>query len=397
MWIPTSADEVEQAITDGLQETTLFDAKKELPSKSAELAKDVAAMATDGGILLYGVDEDAEGQLTRCVPIPLAGVRERVDQIVRTSIAEPPVVEIRGLPTRADPTVGYLAVIVLPSPRAPHMVVIKGDHRYYGRTDSGNKILTEGEVARLYERRQRWEIDRTAMIEAEVRHAPLPPHTDFVYLHGVCRPVVMSPNLLQHAARGVDLLIFIDQVLNAGSGGAVFPTNRYPMPGGGYSRYMRPDGVVVYVVDQPRPERPEREPGEIFDMHYDFDGTCHLFCGYVGMRSKAQARANTLCLWEDHLAGMTTRFLAMASYIYAQAGYLGPVDIGVAVTGLKGARSCHNRIFWDDLLPLDQNDYQRTARVLASELHSAGAATVSERLVMPLITAATHGRYNPFA
>ena len=45
-------------------------------------------------------------------PIALAGARERVAQIVETSIAEVPVVDIRAYPTAQNPSVGYLLVIV---------------------------------------------------------------------------------------------------------------------------------------------------------------------------------------------------------------------------------------------------------------------------------------------
>jgi hypothetical protein len=48
----------------------LLDAKMALPErgKSKDLASDVAAMANDGGALLYGVGEDEHGRLT--VPNP---------------------------------------------------------------------------------------------------------------------------------------------------------------------------------------------------------------------------------------------------------------------------------------------------------------------------------------
>jgi hypothetical protein len=53
-----------------LSETAIFDAKLALPErgKSKDLAIDVAAMANDGGTLLYGVGEDEHSRLT--VPNP---------------------------------------------------------------------------------------------------------------------------------------------------------------------------------------------------------------------------------------------------------------------------------------------------------------------------------------
>jgi hypothetical protein len=58
MWVPESVDALEAAARAGsLDETPSFDGKKQLPDpqKNASLAIDVAAMSTDGGVLLYGV------------------------------------------------------------------------------------------------------------------------------------------------------------------------------------------------------------------------------------------------------------------------------------------------------------------------------------------------------
>lgn len=43
----------------GIEETVSCDAKRQLPGHNRELAEDVAAMANEGGVLIYGVGEDA--------------------------------------------------------------------------------------------------------------------------------------------------------------------------------------------------------------------------------------------------------------------------------------------------------------------------------------------------
>jgi len=90
-------------------------------------------MTVDGGTLLYGVDEDENGRVTLAAPIELAGQRERIDQIVQTSIMEPPTIYVSELPREEAPEQGYLLVTVPQSPRAPHQVVVGNDLRYYGR------------------------------------------------------------------------------------------------------------------------------------------------------------------------------------------------------------------------------------------------------------------------
>src|SRR5215207_8708854 len=111
MWVPATEHEILAAIeAKDLVETASFDAKASLPAKgkSKDLAIDVAAMSNDGGTLLYGVGEDENGRPTVPQPFKLAGARERVDQIVRTSISEPPDIQVREIQTNEDPSLGYL-------------------------------------------------------------------------------------------------------------------------------------------------------------------------------------------------------------------------------------------------------------------------------------------------
>jgi hypothetical protein len=111
VWIPKSEGEILAAIEAGnLTETATFDAKASLPAKgkSRDLAIDVAAMANDGGTLLYGVGEDENRRPTIPKPFDLAGARERVAQIVRTSISEPPDIQVREIQTDDDRRLGYL-------------------------------------------------------------------------------------------------------------------------------------------------------------------------------------------------------------------------------------------------------------------------------------------------
>jgi hypothetical protein len=90
----TSEREILAAIEAGsLIETASFDAKVALPAKgrSKEIAVDVAAMANDGGTLLYGVGDDEDGRLT--IPKPFRASANRL----RSTVKSP-------LPTVATPT-----------------------------------------------------------------------------------------------------------------------------------------------------------------------------------------------------------------------------------------------------------------------------------------------------
>jgi schlafen family protein len=69
MRVPSSEDELLVAMKAGeLAETATLDAKRALPKqgKSKDLAIDVAAMANDGGTLIYGVGKTPQPILASC-------------------------------------------------------------------------------------------------------------------------------------------------------------------------------------------------------------------------------------------------------------------------------------------------------------------------------------------
>ena len=142
MWKPGTEAEIQAGIDNGVvRETSVFDAKAELPAagKNKDLAKDICAMTVDGGVLLYGLGGDDPTRPDRREPFDLAGAAERIDQVAQTAIAEPPIIDIRDIASDEQPGTGYLCVAVPASPRAPHMLTIDGDHRYWGRGATGNR------------------------------------------------------------------------------------------------------------------------------------------------------------------------------------------------------------------------------------------------------------------
>lgn len=210
MWIPKSVDELEQAVKKGsVEESAVLDFKKEVTSNSKELAKDVSAMANDGGVLIYGVGEDAAKRPTELHPVKLKGLRERISEIVRSCISPPLQVEISILGNEEGDS-GYVVIVVPSSPSAPHMVTVGGDNRYYGRCPGGNCRLEEGEISRLYERRQRWEVDRENLLDQTIAAAPHPPDPDLAFIHIFAEPVAVTPTLL----RSVHVPSMVHAILN---------------------------------------------------------------------------------------------------------------------------------------------------------------------------------------
>jgi len=202
MWQPKSIEEFESAVTAGvLEERHDFDAKRQLPKSGKELAKDIAAMTTDGGCLVYGVGEDNNGQPRLLAPFQLANAAERIDQVAQHSISPHPRIDFIPLRCADDPALGYLVAMIPPSVLAPHQVTVGNDRRFYGRCDTGNRRLSEAEVERLYERRQRQHVDREELLAECIRASPIgqPTSGEQGFLQAFVQPAIRDDDLWDRA------------------------------------------------------------------------------------------------------------------------------------------------------------------------------------------------------
>jgi len=394
MWIPTDAADIERAAkARELEETPSFDAKAELPQpkKNVSLAIDVAAMSTDGGSLLYGVGEDEHERPTIPKPLDLKGAGDRVGQVVSTSIAEVPYIDVREYPCDDDPSRGYLMVLVPASDRAPHQVTVGQDLRFYGRGAKGNRILSEGEVARLYERRERWQVDRATVLRDVVANAPVPPVEGKGYIHAFARPVALDPAILERAFHAIgsqhQVHQWLLQVIHPTKlGGAYGPSleraaawSRHGADMWRLSTHDEQRRVDINSLDVA-----VNDPNDLVDLDLNLDGRGHLFCGRATDKHMGAQEASLI---EVVIAGNLEAFFAVMAAVYDAAGYHGSVDIGVALTGIAGARSELRNQRHSPGPRYPNADYSRTKRVAARELGKADE--VSLGLLRHLFAATT--------
>ncbi len=409
MYIPASAAELEEcAATGDLTETAIFEAKRDLPPKpkTIDLAIDVAALACDGGVLIYGLGEDQHKRLTILAPFALAGVRERIYSIVLTCVAEPPKMEIIALPTDADPTIGYIVIVVPPSPRAPHMVVKGGDMRFYGRGPVGNVTLSEGDVARLYARRQQYEVDRDALLAEEIQRAPLPPQSRYAFLHLVFRPVLRDEGILDrlqapHAVASRDPQLALANLVNIAASDETFRSGYGPDFSPGLAWQAVADGYRVThgynnAIDQ------WDDPRYVLTYQVDNDGSGHLFCGRAGERGNVLSVVEQqIVVVEQQIVGLTVRMVRLLGGVYTATGYLGPVDAGIAVTGIAGAVSSQLNsernmpLGFNPLPRYDRAEYRRTGRFMADRF-AGDPNAIARELTAPLYRVTTNNLYDPF-
>ena len=156
--VPQTAQELVDAINNGTlpHEATVFEVKKQPPvaAKILDMAVDVAAMSTDGGVIIYGVDEDrATDAFTPTPSHSLASRSESARSSRRTPVSRSssPSTNCRSTVTRARGS----SLSLCPHRCEHHMVESKGQYHYYGRIPGGDRILGQADVALLYERRQR--------------------------------------------------------------------------------------------------------------------------------------------------------------------------------------------------------------------------------------------------
>ncbi len=126
-----------------LTETQWVELKAAPPAAASkanlELARDLASLSVDGGVLLIGVrDPGGTAQDLVGSDDPLDALKGRVDQVAGSTRIQPPLhLQLTAVRHPDDATRHVLLVAVPASPEAPHMV----DERYWGRSATGKRPL----------------------------------------------------------------------------------------------------------------------------------------------------------------------------------------------------------------------------------------------------------------
>ena len=331
MWIPTTEAEIVAALEKGgLHETASFEAKRQMPEtkKNSDIATDVAAMSTDGGVIIYGLDEDENHFVTKRTPIPLAGSRERIDAIVQASVTEVPNYSIRSIESKEEPGQGYIVVVVPPSVRAPHMVIVKGEYRFYGRGDTNNRPLNQGEVARLYERRAQAQVGFANMLREEIGKAPVPPSPDRGYLHVVVVPNIPNASLLTTIDGDKDIIDFYSNLATT--------TNKLQFLDRNESNFSNLRHTMREIDGYQFSDRSQlgnEVPSMVLKI--DFSGVIHLFSGSAARKMTHSDGKEHVIVEANEIAVLTLRLLYLSALVYQKAGYFGSLTIGLALTNIN--------------------------------------------------------------
>jgi hypothetical protein len=152
MFVPRSLEDLKRIVEQRLEETARLEFKRQLPEpgKNDDLAKDLAAMAnTEGGVIIYGIEQDEMGRAKDLRPFEVAGTGERVTLVAQNSLDEPLTLgSVQSIASEDGETLGFLVVEVPRSERAPHL----HQGSAWGRTPKGNAPLTRRRIGELFAR-----------------------------------------------------------------------------------------------------------------------------------------------------------------------------------------------------------------------------------------------------
>jgi hypothetical protein len=387
-----SEEDVTRAVGNGLLvENHFLDLKRLIPegkSKNVELAKDLASFAIDGGIIIVGIDERADGTLATH-PVALDGLAERIDQIAYFGVDPPLSVVAERIRTEADPARGYLIVHVSPSPLAPHSV----DGRYIARGDTTKRYLTDAEVMRFHERRIARRISGEDLVRKQFVRDPFLATQRQAHLFLVAEPQAASEELLvpfldaggwqQFAVQLLHSAIY-DTSLNAQLQAARV-TAFSPDMDTLQSFDLRAGGVALTSSGMARGRKLVDDPINNETLAELEIGNSGALRAYMSRLSDNIGDDNQQYVLDSAPVAYARRMIALAVHVSERAGYFGTWTVGVGATGLRGTHSwLHHESHMGYGPEYDEDEYVRSVEATYLEMRDRPGQT-ADRLVGPLL------------
>lgn len=394
MWVPQTEAELLGAIAAGMvSETHYLDFKREVgakPADRAELARDLAQFAIDGGALIIGVQEDKENRRWLPVPQNLAGLRERFEQIANSQIDPPLPITIRELTSTDDPSLGYVVIRVPASPRAPHMV----GGVYYGRGDTMRNKLSDAEVLRHHAARRDAASRINDLLQAEIDRDPIAAAGKgrLGHLYLVAQPEIDNETLALPLLDGAqDFQGEPHRTITFGAEQYVHQqVRRYaPTPGSASSTVVRSSGLAYcsqQLRDGRRYDTDRDDESSMIDIEVREDGGLRAFVGRITDEAGGGGGTAREFIILDGLAvAYAVRLVHWARMVSTLTGYGSSWMFGIAASGLQG---CRSYVWLNDYSSsgprYDRDDYRRTTTATLTEM-TEHPGVVAKRLVGALL------------
>ncbi len=396
-WMPSYESELLAAFNDGvLAEKNWCDLKRELgPGKgaNAELARDLASFAVDGGTLIIGLDERCAGG-SPLAPVDLSAVTpERIEQVAAMKVDPPLTVECSAIDAPSKPGEGYVLVHVPESPLAPHQV----EGRYMGRGDKTKRYLSDAEVAALMRRRQQTtEITARALADF-IRTDQFADFQRRPHLFLLARPVRHDAEMLRPLIEDCDRLKKVGEMLNkirsTPAIQALPPFTELRMVPELLAHSTRTaDGFKFGVGELDADPRKRERWAASLEMCED--GTLRYFDACAGSDPDQAS-----LLYLDQILTTCRQFLALAAELSSGFGFAGSWQLGIALTGVYGRQGTAfhgmdpNRCWSPPTYP--EQEYRRTTGASVRELQE-NPGRVAERLLGRLVRSFADGAPGAF-
>lgn len=368
--IPEDEGELRALLDAGrLGERNAIDLKRQLGTSDGarkELARDLASLALDGGILVIGVDEGPPGTLSAQ---PIADVKERIGHVARDRVQPQLRIDVREFLTAGSTDCGYVVAIVPASPDAPHYA----EGSYWGRSSAGKVVLRHEEIERR--RAQRTAVRDTAaeLLQAEVDGDPTPSRLrNQAHTFVLAEPVLAPPNMLdaklgrtwEHWIHGT----LVNRMRGIGAWS--------PDIGNAWLLAAVPEGYSLRSGDEDREIDDASREESIIELRLTLDGGVRIFSG----RGSATARGQRFAV-EAVIEGLTARAVQAAAVVAQECDFRGDWDIGLAVTNLRNVRT--SMVLTDPRLgltarPYPADEHRELVRVSGAEL--ADPLAIARRL-----------------
>lgn len=295
-----------------------------------EMAKDLASLSVDGGLLIYGV-KDETFEVVGC---DATGLADRISQVSATRVHPPlsPTI-MPPLMNPDDDSLSVLVVQVPPSPLAPHMV----DGSYWGRSGNGKRKLEDAEVRRLILQRDQGEgafRERLIGMEADDPLADYieghPTGNGHIYIVAEpCAPVVREgkPQGLETLRRG----------MRPSSWHGTIPDCNYQASnpaGEAYASLPKQGGAV-----------PSRHERNLCHVLLKDDGSIEVVSGGGTAEYEARPGQPNSFLLAGLVSALVVQALQLVEGRSYAWGYTGPWRLGLRITKTRGTVYNGNDMF----------------------------------------------------
>jgi hypothetical protein len=358
--MPKTEQELDLALQSGhLQESHFVDFKEALPegkSGNKSIAKDLASFSIDGGHLIVGVAESADGFILK--PISLSNQSERVEQIA-LSLVEPPVfIRTDFIPSVLHPGRGYLIINVPASDFAPHMV----EDRYMARSDKTQRTLSHTEVFRFHESRAKSSERLSQEIKKQIARDPIPPDIrTFPHLHITATPRLATSPLFLEILRDDNCFNRLRDLLKLAA-------ERTPLTKSSSRNHLvtvvtsfalRHDGVALYSGNIHK-NRAFKDPGArhpegITEIEFSQEGQIRFFNGQVGYRNIENGAEGSPGIEPQWIVEQARELLELVAIASRSVNFGGRWDFSLAITGISGLRVFRGTDRWFDDFRYESN------------------------------------------